>query len=133
MSKILRQDLVKYRILFPHVSAALQLIEAGKPIVCGDSIQYIYPDATHTNPLHRVMPVDLISEGQVYDRDKYRDMLLEAAETVLGYFGWGATGRFTEMLGVTKTESGGIQLGIPIPVDILSRCLKVLILRRIVE
>ena len=32
VSKILRQDLYKYRSLFPHVSAALQLTEVGVPL-----------------------------------------------------------------------------------------------------
>ena len=93
VSKILRQDLYKYRSLFPHVSAALQLTEAGVPLTRGDTIQYIYTDAAHSNPLRRVTPVEFIEEGreQVYDKDKYREMLLEAAETVLGYFGFDRT------------------------------------------
>jgi DNA polymerase elongation subunit (family B) len=93
VSKILRHDLYKYRSLFPHVSAALQLTEAGVPLIRGDSIQYVYTDAAHSNPLCRVTPVDFIDEGreQVYDKEKYRDMLLEAAETILGYFGFDRT------------------------------------------
>jgi DNA polymerase elongation subunit (family B) len=51
VSKILRQDLQKYRSLFPHVCAALQLSEAGVQLVRGDNVQYIYTDAGHTNPL----------------------------------------------------------------------------------
>ncbi|MGC2575318.1 MAG: DNA polymerase domain-containing protein [Candidatus Nitrosopolaris sp.] len=88
VSKILRQDLYKYRSLFPHVSAALRLTEAGVPLTRGDTIQYIYTDAAHSNPLRRV--VEFIEQGreQVYDKEKYREMLLEAAETVLGYFGF---------------------------------------------
>ena len=90
VSKILRQDLYKYRNLFPHVSAALRLTEAGVPLMRGDTIQYIYTDAGHSNPLRRVTPVEFIEQGreEVYDKDKYREMLLEAAETVLGYFGF---------------------------------------------
>jgi DNA polymerase elongation subunit (family B) len=93
VSKILRQDLYKYRSLFPHVSAALQMSKAGRSLLRGDTIQYIYTDAAHTNPLRRVMPLDLISQGkeQDYDKEKYREMLLEAAETVLGYFGFDRT------------------------------------------
>ncbi len=91
VSKQLRQDLIKYRSLFPHVSAALQLTEAGKSLVQGDIIQYIYTDAAHTNPLHRVMPLDLISEDFDYDKEKYRELLLEAAESILGYFGFDRT------------------------------------------
>ena len=91
VSKMLRQDLTKYRSLFPHVSAALQLTEAGKSLIRGDIIQYIYTDSTHKNPLRRVMPVDLISQEHDYDKEKYREMLLEAAETILGYFGFERT------------------------------------------
>jgi hypothetical protein len=39
VSKMLRQDLTQYRSLFPHVSAALQLTEAGKSLIRGDIIQ----------------------------------------------------------------------------------------------
>ena len=60
-------------------------------MVRGDIIQYIYTDSAHKNPLRRVMPVDLISEEHDYDKEKYREMLLEAAETTLGYFGFDRT------------------------------------------
>jgi DNA polymerase elongation subunit (family B) len=93
VSKILRQDLYNYRSLFPHVSAALQLTEAGVQLTRGDTIQYIYTDAVHSNPLRRVTPIEFIEEGRerVYDKQKYREMLLEAAETVFGYFGFDRT------------------------------------------
>jgi DNA polymerase-2 len=91
VSKMLRQDLTKYRSLFPHISAALQLTEAGISLVRGDIIQFIYMDAAHKNPLRRVMPLDLISGEHDYDKEKYRDMLLEAAETILAYFGFDRT------------------------------------------
>ena len=45
----------------------------------------------HKNPLRRVIPVDLISEEHDYDKEKYREMLLEAAESILGYFGFDRT------------------------------------------
>ncbi len=38
VSKMLRQDLEGYKSLFPHVSAALQLKEAGKSLIRGDMI-----------------------------------------------------------------------------------------------
>jgi DNA polymerase elongation subunit (family B) len=91
VSTMLRQDLTKYRSLFPHVSAALQLTEAGKSLVRGDTIQYIYTNPVHKNPLRRVLPLDLLSEEHDYDKEKYREMLLEAAETILGYFGFDRT------------------------------------------
>ncbi len=95
VSRLLRQDIDKYRSLFPHVSAAIRLREAGKSIVRGENIQFVYTDAQHKNPLCRVTPLGLIKQGneqeQKYDKEKYRDMLLEAAETVLGYFGFDRT------------------------------------------
>ena len=91
ISKMLRQDLYRYRSLFPHVSAGLQLIEAGKSLVRGDLIRYIYTDSAHNNPLLRVMPVDFINEEHDYDKEKYREMLLEVAESILGYFGFDRT------------------------------------------
>lgn len=56
-----------------------------------ERIQYIYTDAAHRNPLRRILPVDLIKKEHGYDKQKYRDMLLEAAETILGYFGFDRT------------------------------------------
>jgi DNA polymerase elongation subunit (family B) len=92
VSKILRQELYKYRSLFPHVSAALRLTEAGVPLTRGDTIQYIYTDAAHSNPFRRVTPVEFIAgRDQVYDKEKYREILLGAAETVLGYFSFDRT------------------------------------------
>ncbi|MGB6674542.1 MAG: hypothetical protein WBE34_19100 [Candidatus Nitrosopolaris sp.] len=57
----------------------------------GDVIQYIHTDAAHKNPLHRVMPLDLVSKEHDYDKEKYREMLLQAAESILGYFGFDST------------------------------------------
>ncbi len=89
VSKLLGQDLDKYKSLFPNVSAAIQLTKAGKSQTIGNAIEYVYTDALHANPLCRVTPREFIEgEDFDYDKDKYRDMLLEAAETVLGYFGF---------------------------------------------
>jgi hypothetical protein len=62
-------------------------------LVRGDTIQYIYTNAANKNPLRRVIPVDLISEGKEHDygKEKYREMLLEAAETILANFGFDRT------------------------------------------
>lgn len=90
VSKILGQRLDKYKSLFPHVSAAIQLANEGRSTMVGEDVEYIFTDARHTNPLSRVTPRVFIKEGQRldYDKEKYREMLLEAAETVLGYFGF---------------------------------------------
>ena len=68
ISKLLGQGLDKYRSLFPHVSAAIQLTEAGKSLIRGDIIQYIYTDAHHSNPLCRVTALELVrQEALGYD------------------------------------------------------------------
>ena len=56
-------------------------------------VEYIFTNTHHTNPLFRVTPRALIEENGdfEYDTEKYREMLLEAAETVLGYFGFDRT------------------------------------------
>jgi hypothetical protein len=53
--------LYRYRSLFPHVSAALDLTKAGLPLTRGDTMQYIYTDASHTNLLRRVTPLAVLS------------------------------------------------------------------------
>ena len=91
ISKLLGQDIVKYKSLFPHVSAAIQLSSDSKHPLRGDTIKYIYTDSQHKNQLCRVLPVHNNrekNEKMNYDKEKYREMVLDAAETVLGYFGF---------------------------------------------
>jgi DNA polymerase elongation subunit (family B) len=82
ISKLLRQDIQKYRSLIPHVSAAIQ---SKKHPLKGDTIQYIYTDSKHSNPLCRVTQIDSVNCLPPYDKEKYKEMLLDAAETVLGF------------------------------------------------
>jgi hypothetical protein len=83
--------------VFPHVCAAIQLgrDENGKLPSKGDNIKYIYTDAQHSNPLCRVIPVKnaekVNEEIPRYDKEKYREMILDAAQSVLGYFGFDRT------------------------------------------
>ena len=88
ISKLLRQDIQKYNSLFPHVSAAIQ---SRKQPLKGDTIQYIYTDSKHNNPLCRVTPIENLASLPQYDKEKYKEMVLDAAETVLGYFGFDRT------------------------------------------
>jgi DNA polymerase elongation subunit (family B) len=93
ISKLLGQDIIKYRSLFLHVSAAIQLSNGDdKHPSKGDTVKYIYTNSQHKNPLCRVAPIDYTygyeSEKLDYDKEKYREMILDAAETVLGYFGF---------------------------------------------
>lgn len=70
ISKLLRQDIQKYRSLFPHVSRAIQ---SRKYPLKGETIQYIYTDSKHNNPLCRVIPIENIQSVPSYDREKYRE------------------------------------------------------------
>ena len=88
ISKLLRQNIQKYKSLFPHVSAAIQ---SRKYPLKGDTIQYIYTDSKHNNPLCRVTPIENFSSLPPYDKEKYKEMVLDAAETVLGFFGFNRT------------------------------------------
>jgi hypothetical protein len=58
----------------------------------------------NNNPLCRVVPLEILQKCEeningkengktlnYYDKDKYREMKLDAAETVLGYFGFART------------------------------------------
>jgi DNA polymerase elongation subunit (family B) len=55
----------------------------------GDIIKYVYTEAHHSNPLCRVTSVkDTEKENLRYDKEKYREMILDAAQSVLGYFGF---------------------------------------------
>jgi DNA polymerase elongation subunit (family B) len=96
ISKLLGQNIERYRSLFPHVSAAIQLTNEDKHPSRGDIIKYIYTDSQHKNPLCRVISVDNAHENNTkevfsYDKEKYREMIIDAAETVLGYFGFDRT------------------------------------------
>jgi DNA polymerase elongation subunit (family B) len=87
ISKLLRQNIEKYRSLFPHVAAAIRLNISGLVAGKGDNIEYVYTDSKHTDLLQRVIPAKLISEEN-YDKEKYLEMLLDSAESVLAVFGF---------------------------------------------
>ena len=87
ISKLLRQNIEKYRSLFPHVAAAIRLNVSGVVADRGDRIQYVHTDSDHTDPLFRITPAKLISSKE-YDKEKYLEMLLDSAESVLSVFGF---------------------------------------------
>jgi DNA polymerase elongation subunit (family B) len=65
ISKLLRQDIQEYSSLFPHVSAAIQ---SRRYPLKGETIQYIYTDSKHNNPLRRVTPIENFASLPHYDR-----------------------------------------------------------------
>jgi hypothetical protein len=63
-------------------------------------INYIYTNTEHKNPLCRIAALETAPEKDGcdnkgrslnYDKEKYREMILDAAETVLGTFGFDRT------------------------------------------
>jgi DNA polymerase elongation subunit (family B) len=90
--KLLGQNLRKYRSLFPHVSAAIQSSNNEDRLPSkGDTIKYIYTNSRHKNPPCRVASIDSangISGKLDYDKEEYKEMIVDAAEIVLGYFGF---------------------------------------------
>ena len=92
ISKQLRMNIYNYRNVFPHVAAAIQLSN-NERVSRGDDIEYVYTDSQHQNPLFRVVPTQFIrnDDGLDYDKEKYKEMLLDASETVLGIFGFDRT------------------------------------------
>ena len=87
ISKLLRQNIEKYRSLFPHVAAAIRLNVSGVIANRGDSIQYVHTHSSHTDPLYRITPTKLILSNE-YDKEKYLEMLLDSVESVLSVFGF---------------------------------------------
>jgi DNA polymerase elongation subunit (family B) len=89
ISKQLRMNIHNYRSIFPHVAAAMQLSD-NERVSRGDNIEYVYTDSQHQNPLSRVVSAQFIrgNDSLDYDKEKYKEMLLDAAETVLGIFGF---------------------------------------------
>jgi hypothetical protein len=78
------------RVYF-HMFLQIQLSSQGSTPIRGENIQYIYTNSKHKNPLCRVIPVLKHEKEEVirsYDKEKYLELLLNAAETVLGYFGF---------------------------------------------
>jgi len=65
--KLLRQDIKKVQELISSRLAAIQLlsnIEGGeKCSTKGDTIQYIYTNIQHNNPLCRMVPLENLQKG----------------------------------------------------------------------
>ena len=106
ISKQLRMNIYNYRSIFPHVAAAIQLSN-NERISRGDNIEYVYTDSQHQNPLSRVVPAQFIqNNGSLdYDKEKYKEMLLDASETVLEIFGFDRT-----LFGKPKDKKWWMQL-----------------------
>jgi DNA polymerase-2 len=67
--------------------AAKQLAREGVRVHAGEKVQYLIRDAYNSNPDLRVTPLLLLNSRMCYDVRKYLEMLINAADTVLGPFG----------------------------------------------
>jgi len=83
--KILRRS--EYRVLAPHYIAALQLRMNGYRLGLGDVVEFVYINSRSRNPLGRVQAWR-IYDGRGYDVEKYVQLLLDAAESILAVFGF---------------------------------------------
>jgi DNA polymerase I len=88
ITKMLRMPIEDYRSLFPHVIAAVQLKQNRKTIKPGEPVDYVYVDTQQVNPMRRIAAADYADS---YDIDKYTEMLLDVAESILGVFGFSRT------------------------------------------
>jgi len=78
-----------YRGRPPHVTAARQLKMKGARPRHGDLIEFVYLDADNRNPYMRVANTELLDHSRrSYDGEKYVELAIDAAETLLAPFGY---------------------------------------------
>jgi hypothetical protein len=73
----------------------------------GDNIEYVFTESQHQNPLSRVVPAQFIrnDDSLEYDKEKYKEMLLDASEIILGIFGFDRS-----LFGKSKDKKWWVQL-----------------------
>lgn len=89
---IIRRSISKdpYEYENKSVSAVVSqtLAEAGVHLMAGESIQYIITDASGKRDPMKAKPLALYALDDGYDAEKYSEMVLEAAETLLQPLGY---------------------------------------------
>jgi DNA polymerase elongation subunit (family B) len=68
--------------------AANQLLKAGFDVYPGQTVQYLIVDSKSKRVNERVLAKQLINAKVNYDADKYLELLVSAADTLLGVFGY---------------------------------------------
>jgi hypothetical protein len=51
----------------------------------------VYTDSKHNNPLCRLTLIENMKSMPQYDKERYKEMILDAAETILGFFDFDRT------------------------------------------
>jgi DNA polymerase elongation subunit (family B) len=83
-----RHKLEDYRQKGSQAAALYQLREEGVEVQPGQAVQYIHTDHRSGYFHNRVRVAELMDPGTVYDRRKYYDITLRAAESLLRPFGY---------------------------------------------
>ena len=88
---VIQQVLSKPPDSYTHATllatAARQLARRGVRLHPGEAVQYVITDSRSTIPEERAKPWALLQEGWSYDVQKYSELVLEAAKTLLSPFG----------------------------------------------
>jgi len=81
-------SLQDYRQSNNNTAAMRQFQKVGITIQPGQSIRYVITDSASNSYMKRVKISQLVDEGTGYDRNKYNEFLLRAAESILLPFGY---------------------------------------------
>ncbi|MCX9084670.1 MAG: hypothetical protein OIN87_07745 [Candidatus Methanoperedens sp.] len=81
-------SLKDYRQSNNNTAAMKQFQNIGITIQPGQSIRYVITDSSSKSYMKRVKIAELVDEGTGYDRIKYNEFLLRAAESILLPFGY---------------------------------------------
>lgn len=82
------RSIEEYRQSNSNTAAIRQFRKEGITIQPGQSIRYVLTDHTSKSYMRRVKIAELVDESTKYDRDKYYEFLLRAAESILLPFGY---------------------------------------------
>lgn len=88
ITKQVSQDPEAYRRVTDTAIVSHCLLAHGVRLAPGETVQWIITSAGDDEPAARVMPLAQASPDRGYDRDKYLELLLRSAETVLGPLGY---------------------------------------------
>ena len=84
IAKSTRQKVSEYKVDNLTSLALRQLEDSGIEIHPGEKVHYLIKDSGAKNKEERVRAYPLVSADDFYDEDKYRELLMKAAEEVLG-------------------------------------------------
>jgi len=87
VAKSVRQKGSEYKVDNLTALALRQLEDAGIEIHPGEKVHYLIKDSGAKNKEERIRAFPLLSADGFYDEEKYRDLLLNAAEEVIGKSG----------------------------------------------